>query len=39
VVAGTWLLPRLWHEPLGPMMKIWPILMLNLVALAILEER
>jgi uncharacterized protein YbjT (DUF2867 family) len=39
VIAGTWLLPRLWHEPLGPMMKIWPILMLNLVALAILEER
>jgi uncharacterized protein YbjT (DUF2867 family) len=39
VIAVSWLLPRLWAEPLGPMMKIWPILMLNLVALAILEDR
>jgi len=39
VVAGTALLPRLWEEPLGPMMKVWPILVLNLVALAILDER
>lgn len=39
VVAGTVILPRLWLEPLGPMMKVWPILALNLVALAILEER
>jgi uncharacterized protein YbjT (DUF2867 family) len=39
VIAGTAILPRLWAEPLGPMMKIWPILALNLVALAILEER
>jgi uncharacterized protein YbjT (DUF2867 family) len=39
VVAGTILLPVLWSDPLGPMMKIWPILALNLVALAVLEER
>jgi len=39
IVAGTLLLPQLWRDPLGPMMKIWPILALNLVALAILEER
>jgi len=39
IVAGSILLPRLWIEPLGPMMKIWPILALNLVALAILEDR
>lgn len=39
VVAGSVLLPRLWEDPLGPMMKVWPILALNLVALAILEER
>jgi uncharacterized protein YbjT (DUF2867 family) len=39
VIAGTLLLPRLWEDPLGPMMKVWPILMLNLVALAILEDR
>jgi uncharacterized protein YbjT (DUF2867 family) len=38
-IIGTWLVPRLWIEPLGPMLKIWPILMLNAVALAILEDR
>jgi uncharacterized protein YbjT (DUF2867 family) len=39
VIAGTWILPRLWLDPLGPMMKVWPILVLNFVALAILDER
>lgn len=39
IAAGTLLLPQLWADPLGPMMKIWPILVLNLVCLAILEER
>jgi uncharacterized protein YbjT (DUF2867 family) len=39
VVAGTLLLPELWADPLGPMMKIWPILALNLLCLAILDER
>jgi hypothetical protein len=39
IVAGTILLPILWEDPLGPMMKIWPILVLNLVCLAILDER
>jgi uncharacterized protein YbjT (DUF2867 family) len=39
VVIGTILVPRLWIDPLGPMLKIWPILALNLVALAILEDR
>jgi uncharacterized protein YbjT (DUF2867 family) len=38
-VAGTLVRPDLWIEPLGPMLKIWPILALNLVALAILEAR
>jgi uncharacterized protein YbjT (DUF2867 family) len=38
-IAGTALLPALWNEPLGPLLKIWPIMTLNLVALAILEER
>ncbi|WP_026187000.1 SDR family oxidoreductase [Ensifer sp. BR816] len=38
-VAGTILLPELWNEPLGPLMKIWPIIVLHLAALAILEER
>ena len=39
IVAGTALHPVLWRDPLGPMMKIWPILALNLVCLAILRER
>jgi len=39
VVAGTVLLPELWNEPLGPLMKIWPIMALHLVGLAILDER
>lgn len=39
VAAGTLLIPKLWTDPLGPMMKIWPILVLNLVCLAILDER
>jgi uncharacterized protein YbjT (DUF2867 family) len=39
LVAGTVLLPGLWADPLGPMMKIWPILALNLLCLAILDER
>jgi uncharacterized protein YbjT (DUF2867 family) len=39
IVAGTIVLPELWKDPLGPMMKIWPILALNLVCLAILDER
>jgi uncharacterized protein YbjT (DUF2867 family) len=39
VVVGTALVPRLWADPLGPMLKIWPVLMLNIVALAIREDR
>lgn len=38
-VAGTVLVPRLWADPLGPMFKIWPVIALNLVALAILDDR
>ena len=39
MVAGTFVLPRLWLDPVGPMLKIWPIVVLNLIALAILEDR
>jgi len=39
MVAGTFVLPRLWLDPVGPMLKIWPIIVLNLIALAILEDR
>lgn len=38
-VIGTLLVPRLWSDPLGPMLKIWPILVFNLMALAIREDR
>jgi hypothetical protein len=38
-LIGSVLVPRLWREPLGPMLKIWPIMVLNLVALAIREDR
>lgn len=39
VVVGTSLVPRLWADPLGPMLKIWPVMVLNLVAMAIREDR
>ena len=39
VVLGTLLLPRLWADPLGPLLKIAPIVVLNLVALAVLDDR
>jgi hypothetical protein len=39
MVAGTFVLPRLWLDPVGPMLKIWPIIVLNLVALAIVDDR
>jgi hypothetical protein len=38
-IIGTILVPRLWSNPLGPMLKIWPIMVLHLVALCILEDR
>ncbi|WP_166042297.1 SDR family oxidoreductase [Sphingosinicella sp. YJ22] len=39
LVAGTLVRPDLWLDPLGPLMKVWPILALNLILLAILDER
>jgi uncharacterized protein YbjT (DUF2867 family) len=38
-IIGTMLVPRLWADPLGPMLKIWPIIVAHFVALAILEDR
>jgi DoxX-like family len=38
-VASTILRPDLWIEPLGPLLKIIPIFVLHLVALAIIDER
>lgn len=37
--AGTILLPSLWFDPLGPMLKIWPIMALIVVALGIRTDR
>jgi uncharacterized protein YbjT (DUF2867 family) len=39
MVTGTFVLPQLWLDPVGPMLKIWPIMALNLVALALLDDR
>lgn len=39
LVAGTALLPRLWAQPLGPLVKVLPLLVFNLMLLAITEER
>jgi len=36
---GTVLVPRLWIDPIGPLLKIWPIMVLILVAIAIREDR
>jgi len=38
-IIGTILVPRLWADPLGPMLKIWPIIVMHLASLAILEDR
>ena len=38
-IIGSILMPRLWREPLGPLLKILPIIVLNLIALAIREDR
>jgi uncharacterized protein YbjT (DUF2867 family) len=39
MVAGTLILPELWSDPVGPMLKIWPVMALVLVALATLTDR
>ncbi|HEV2957931.1 MAG TPA: DoxX-like family protein, partial [Xanthobacteraceae bacterium] len=38
-LIGTVLIPRLWIDPIGPLLKIWPIMALILVAIAIHEDR
>jgi hypothetical protein len=38
-VTGTLLLPELWRDPLGPLLKIWPILVCHLMTIAILRDR
>lgn len=38
-IAGTALLPRLWIDPLGALLKVFPVVALHLAALAILDDR
>ena len=38
-IIGTILVPWMWFDPLGPMLKIGPIMVFNLAALAILDDR
>ena len=39
LAVATILVPTLWVDPLGPLLKIFPVLALNLAAQAILEDR
>jgi uncharacterized protein YbjT (DUF2867 family) len=39
LIVATLLLPALWADPLGPLVKVWPTILLAAVALAILEDR
>jgi DoxX-like family len=39
LALGTILMPALWADPLGPLLKIAPIAVLHLIALAILDDR
>ncbi|WP_088342734.1 MULTISPECIES: SDR family oxidoreductase [Rhodomicrobium] len=39
LIAGTIILPALWIDPLGPLLKALPIMVLHLIALAILGDR
>jgi hypothetical protein len=38
-IVGTALVPRLWADPLGPMLKVLPLVALHLAALGIADER
>lgn len=39
LIAGTWITPSLWLDPLGPLIKIIPAMLLPLVCLAALARR
>ncbi|MNE64505.1 hypothetical protein D3C80_1599220 [compost metagenome] len=39
LAGGTVLEPGLWFDPLGPLVKVLPSILLTLVALATLDER
>jgi hypothetical protein len=39
VITGTILVPSLWADPLGPMLKIWPIIGFNLALIALASRK
>ena len=39
IITGSAILPRLWADPLGPLLKAVPLMVLFAMALAILEDR
>lgn len=39
LLAGTWITPELWADPLGPFVKIFPAMALALAVAALTEER
>lgn len=39
LAVATILVPALWTDPLGPLLKTWPIILLHLMVLAILDQR
>jgi uncharacterized protein YbjT (DUF2867 family) len=39
VVIGSAILPRLWADPLGPMTKMWPVIVFTIATIAILDDR
>jgi len=39
MIAGTFVLPQLWLDPLGPLLKVWPIVVLCAIALVLVEDR
>jgi uncharacterized protein YbjT (DUF2867 family) len=39
MIAGTMLAPALWIDPLGPLMKLVPVLLATVLTLAIMDER
>jgi uncharacterized protein YbjT (DUF2867 family) len=39
LIVGTVLAPQLWLDPLGPFLKIIPVLLVTMAALAVLDER
>jgi hypothetical protein len=39
LAVGTSLVPQLWADPLGPFLKVIPLLVATLFTLAIMDER